>query len=122
MSDPKSVAVKADGEKTRYELISPTFKRALAEVLTSGAKKYADHNWRKGFAWSRLLGAIERHVEAIKLGELHDPETGKLHTAHLACEVMFLHDHIELGLGVNDLPWWPSADAQLRDASRTRRR
>lgn len=100
-----SVAVKSDAYKTRYELISPTFKRAMADVLTAGSVKYSDHNWRKGFAWSRLMGAIERHFEAIKLGELTDPETGKLHTAHLACEVMFLHDHIELGLGVNDLPW-----------------
>ncbi len=61
-----------------------------------------DHNWRKGFSWSRLIAAAFRHLSAILQGEDVDPESGELHTAHLMCCVAFLHEHMVGGLGTDD--------------------
>lgn len=97
-----SEAIKEDNEKVRMELLSAVALERTARVLTFGAKKYADHNWRKGFNWSRLLGAAMRHLFAYIRGEDKDPETGFSHLDHLACCVMFLQEHEAAGLGVDD--------------------
>lgn len=83
---------KADNGKTPCELLSPIALSATAEVLGFGAKKYAAHNWRKGLVWSRILGAIFRHLLAFMQGEDLDKETGLPHIDHVACEVMFLQE------------------------------
>ncbi len=87
------VAIKYDGEKPRLELLSPIALLQISKVLTAGAKKYADHNWRKGFKWSRLLGAALRHILAFMGGEDKDPETGLSHLAHAGCCIIFLLEH-----------------------------
>lgn len=83
---------KADAGKPPMELLSPIAMLGTAEVLAFGAKKYAPNNWRKGLSWSRVIGAILRHLAAIQMGEDHDKETGLLHVDHLSCEVMFLQE------------------------------
>lgn len=93
---------KHDGNKPRPELLSPDALLAIAEVLAFGAKKYDAHNWRKGFEWSRLLGAAQRHLLAFQAGEDKDPESGLPHLAHLGCCVMFLIEHQTRGLGTDD--------------------
>jgi len=95
-------AVKSDGYKVRMELLTTLFLQWIARVLTFGAIKYEDHNWSKGFDWSRLIGAAERHLLAFKSGEDWDPETGEHHLAHLGCEIMFLVEHVARGLGNDD--------------------
>ena len=41
--------------KTRHDL-APTFAQdQYAKVLTMGADKYGDHNWRNGMAWSKVI-------------------------------------------------------------------
>lgn len=97
-----SVAIKQDGEKVRPELLPIGPLLAISEVLTFGAKKYADHNWRKGFKWTRLIGAAMRHLFAYARGENKDPETGLSHLAHLGCCVVFLLEHEQRGLGEDD--------------------
>jgi hypothetical protein len=87
----KEQGTKFDAGKPRMELIDADFERDLALVLTNGANKYEAENWRGGIKFKRLIGAIKRHVNAIERGEDIDPEWGLQHTAHLACEVMFLH-------------------------------
>ena len=66
---------------------------AVGECLKYGAEKpgYGSHNWRGGLAYSRVIGAILRHILAINRGEDIDPESRLPHTAHLGCEVQFLH-------------------------------
>lgn len=87
---PAATGIKADAEKPRMELLSTIALRDVAEVLTIGAKKYTDDNWRGGLSWRRLLGAALRHTFAFLDGEDLDPETGKSHIAHAMCELMFL--------------------------------
>jgi len=81
--------MKFDSAKPRYELIPPTTTKALAEVLTYGARKYKPNNWRKG-ELDRYVGAAMRHLEAWRAGEVVDSESKLPHLAHLLTNVAFL--------------------------------
>ncbi len=80
---------KFDTGKNQLELLSATWIEGVGKVLTFGAGKYAAHNWRKGIARSRLLGACLRHIFAYLRGEDRDQETGLLHLYHASCCLMF---------------------------------
>lgn len=101
-ADLGRAAVKFDGDKPRMELLPPKAMEEVAKVLTVGAKKYSDYNWRKGFDWTRLIGAAYRHLSAFSAGEDKDPETGLSHIAHAACCLMFLVEHETVGFGRDD--------------------
>lgn len=62
----------------------------IAKVLDFGAKKYDSWNWSKGIAWSRVYGALLRHLFAWWRGEDRDPESGLSHLAHAGCCLVFL--------------------------------
>jgi len=96
------IAIKHDRDKIRMELLPPVGLAAIAEVLTYGAIKYGDHNWRNGFKWSRLFGALLRHIYAHMRGQDKDPETGFSHLAHAGCCILFLIEHEKEGLGNDD--------------------
>lgn len=83
-------AVKHDQDKLPMNLLSREALEQTAAVLKFGAQKYAEHNWRKGFLWSRPLAAAMRHLHAFNDGEDVDPESGLSHLAHAMCCVMFL--------------------------------
>ncbi len=89
-SAPQGAAIKFDQEKMPMHLLSNEALLQTAAVLKFGANKYAEHNWRKGFAWSRPLSAAMRHIHAFNAGEDKDPESGLSHLAHAACCIMFL--------------------------------
>lgn len=86
-------AIKLDTDKVRMELISSIALIEIGKVLTHGAKKYGSNNWRKGLAWSRLLGASMRHLLSFIGGEDKDPETRLSHLAHLGANIMFLLEY-----------------------------
>ena len=94
-------ALKFDQHKLPLNLLSTEAMNQTAAVLAFGANKYAEHNWRKGFAWSRPLAAAMRHITAFNDGEDRDPESGLSHLAHAACCIMFLlefektHQHLD---------------------------
>jgi len=94
-------ALKFDTDKLPLHLLSTEAMNQTAAVLKFGAQKYAEHNWRKGFAWSRPLAAAMRHITAFNDGEDRDPESGLSHLAHAACCIMFLlefektHQHLD---------------------------
>jgi hypothetical protein len=83
-------ALKFDEGKLPLHLLSTEAMNQTAAVLAFGADKYAEHNWRKGFTWSRPLAAALRHITAFNAGEDKDPESGLSHLAHAACCIMFL--------------------------------
>jgi 5'(3')-deoxyribonucleotidase len=76
--------------KTRFDLMEPYALEQLAKVFTIGAKKYADHNWLKGMAWSKVKASLDRHLNAFAQGVDYDPETGLHHMAHVAWNAMAL--------------------------------
>ncbi len=81
---------KHDSGKPRYELLPPDALEALVKVYTFGADKYGDGNWEKGFKWSRIFGAIMRHLWAFKSGKDIDEESGLPHLTHAAWGCMTL--------------------------------
>lgn len=103
---------KDDNEKVRIELFPPEALFAISDVLTSGARKYADRNWEHGMKWSRVFGALMRHMWAwwggrgptrrnFLFGEL-DTETGKSHLWHAGCCIAFLIAYEERDIGTDD--------------------
>lgn len=108
------VGVKHDQDKIKLELIPPEFIFAVGDILTFGAKKYADRNWEKGMKWSRVFGALMRHMWSwwggkgptsvnFALGTL-DPETQRSHLWHAGCCIAFLITYEERGVGEDDRP------------------
>ena len=89
----KVEGTKFDADKPRMELLSTIALLEIAKVMTHGAKKYDAHNWRKGIAWSRIIGAAYRHLAAFNGGEDLDPESGISHLAHLGCCIQFLLEY-----------------------------
>ena len=81
---------KHDKDKPRYELIPPEAMKALAEVLTFGADKYSANNWRQCSDTTRYLGALMRHIEAFRMGEITDPESGLPHLSHAMTNLAFM--------------------------------
>lgn len=90
MNNNSAEGTKFDAEKVRMDLLSSIALTETAKVMTFGAKKYDDHNWRKGIKSSRLIGALLRHINAYNGGQDKDPETGLSHVAHVMCCAMFI--------------------------------
>jgi len=95
---------KDDSGKVRMDLIPPELLFAVGDILTFGAKKYADRNWEAGMSWSRPFGALMRHMWAWWRGEATDPETGRSHLWHAGCCIAFLIAYEERNVGTDDRP------------------
>lgn len=102
---PKAATgTKYDSAKPDFSLIDPYAQDGLAAVLTFGKIKYGAYNWLKGIAYSRLIAAAERHINAIKRGEDIDPESGHPHVDHAACNLMFLSRFMKTRPELDDRP------------------
>lgn len=83
--------IKNDIGKLRYDLEQVLATEEVISVLTFGASKYADDNWRKlEDSPKRYYAASRRHLAAYKMGEAIDPESGYHHLAHAICCLNFL--------------------------------
>lgn len=82
--------------KTRYDLVPVYSHEQYAKVLTMGAEKYGDNNWRLGMSWNSVLASLERHLYSFKNGEDTDPESGLHHMAHCAANCMFLIEYSKI--------------------------
>lgn len=100
---PDDGGVKHDQGKPMFSLISADAMEELAKVLTYGASKYQDHNWRKGFKWQRVMDAAYRHLAEYNKGKRVDPETGLSHLAHAMCNIMFLIEFEKNNIGEDNL-------------------
>ena len=56
----------------RFDLIPAGPLRELAEHYGKGARKYDSHQWRKGYEWSKSIGAIGRHFNDFMAGRDYD--------------------------------------------------
>lgn len=69
----------------RYSLMPWGALDKVAELYGSGAQKYAEHNWRLGYDWSKSMDALMRHLKAWwEEGEEIDPDR---HCHHLTAVV-----------------------------------
>ena len=83
--------LKYDDGKLQYGLIPPIATKSLAQVLTFGAAKYAPNSWQTvQDGERRYLDALYRHLEAYRIGESTDSESGLSHLAHAITNVAFL--------------------------------
>ena len=81
---------KHDEHKARMSLIPPKALLEVGMVLTEGAKKYGDHNWKQlDSLQERYTSAALRHMMAHMAGETYDDETNLSHLAHAICCLMF---------------------------------
>ena len=106
--------LKFDDDKVRLELIPTELLYAVGTILTFGANKYAERNWELGMKWSRVFGALMRHMwcwwagkspttKSFLFGELDD-ETGYSHLWHAVACLTFLIAYEERGVGEDDRP------------------
>ena len=104
--------IKYDADKVRMDLLPPELLFSVADILTFGAKKYADRNWEAGMSWGRVFAALMRHMWAwwggkapttknFVFGDL-DLETGRSHLWHAGCCIAFLITYEERGVGTDD--------------------
>jgi dATP/dGTP diphosphohydrolase len=56
----------------RLDLIPVAPMLEVARLYGQGALKYDDHNWRKGYEWSKSIASLERHTLAFKAGQDYD--------------------------------------------------
>ena len=82
-----------NSDKLRYDLIPPLANRECAKVWTESLGKYPENNWEKGMPWTEVIASAMRHLEAIRMGEDIDKESGLLHAAHLQCNAAMLTEY-----------------------------
>lgn len=95
--------VKHDAGKPQAALLPPRALLAVARVLTHGAARYGDDNWKqlfkgeagrpRGATERRYLSACFRHLLAHMGGEVADLDTGESHLAHAVCSLLFILEH-----------------------------
>jgi hypothetical protein len=82
------------GEKgaklARYDLIPAIPLDLLAEHYGRGCQKYAEHNWRRGYEWSKSYSALMRHLQAFWGGEEIDEEMDSPHIVAVIWHAMAL--------------------------------
>jgi hypothetical protein len=104
--DEVRVTSETGGEKgqksARLGGADPLAMLELARVYGYGEQKYARYNYIKGYPWSLSVDAAFRHFLAFLAGEDRDPESGLLHTAHLAWHAMTLTSYVLRGIGTDD--------------------
>lgn len=83
----------------RHSLIPKPALDALARCMAKGALKYSDHNWRKGYEFSKSLDSALRHLLSYIDGEDDDPEIGESHLAavmfHCSVLITLMETHPE---------------------------
>lgn len=85
------VGKKHDTGKRRYSLVPHKAMTQFVDVLTFGAVKYGDHNWKHvPMLQNRYYDALQRHVAAYRDGESYDEESGLHHLAHAMCCLAFM--------------------------------
>lgn len=104
MTQKKGQGLRYNEEKLRYDLIQQDALRGMVEVLSAGAKKYAERNWEAGMKWTTVLASLKRHLALIESGEDYDKETGLLHADHLQCNAHFLSAYYSIYPQGDDRP------------------
>jgi len=82
-----------NNDKLRYDLIPALANREYAKIWTQALGKYPEGNWEKGMPWTEVIASAMRHLEAIRLGEDIDLESGLLHAAHLQANAAMLTEY-----------------------------
>lgn len=90
-TEPAPTGRKFDKNKLRYDLLVPEVMELDAQIITFGALKYEPNNWQLlTDARNRYYAAAMRHLQAWRMGEITDSDSGCHHLAHARTNLMFL--------------------------------
>ena len=84
---------KDEKQKLRYDLIPPDTLADMAKVLTMGAEKYGANTWKNPDSPHYHEAAALRHIQAWRMGESLDEESGLPHLIHAITNLMFLYEN-----------------------------
>jgi dATP/dGTP diphosphohydrolase len=98
-----SEGLRYDEGKLRMDLLPHEWVVGLAEVLTAGAKKYADRNWELGMKWSKVWAPALRHMFKFMKGERYDADDGVHHLFHAAWGLLALASYDLRQIGENNI-------------------
>lgn len=101
--DPDTGAMKGT-KLARFDLIPAGPLWEMATHYGVGAKKYADRNWEKGYAWSKSFAAAMRHAWQFWFGEDYDPETKTKHVICAAWHFFALAEFMDTTKNKDDRP------------------
>lgn len=108
MPDETRTTSATGGEKgvksARFDLVPVEPLTTVARLYAKGAEKYADHNWRNGYEWSKSYAALMRHATQFWAGEDNDTETELPHMASVAFHALALLDFMEQHPEYDDRP------------------
>lgn len=92
MSEEAKKAIKYDSGKTRFSLLPWDALREVAAVREYGVRTYGSEHCWQDVEPRRYVDALLRHGAEIVADGIHsrDAESGLLHTAHIACNALFL--------------------------------
>lgn len=86
----------------RMSLIPVEALEIMGRLYGFGEGKYAAHNWRKGYEWSKSYDSLQRHAGAFWRGEDFDEETGLPHLAGVVFHAFTLMIFMEEQPGFDD--------------------
>ena len=89
---PASIA-RVIAPSTLLEIVTLPLEE-LAKHYGRGAAKYDDHNWARGYEWSKSYAALQRHANAFWSGTDIDPETGSPHIVAVAWHAFTLTEFL----------------------------
>ena len=81
--------------KPDFSLLPMSTLTEVVRVLEYGASKYERNNWLKPTSWDVSFACLMRHMSAWQDGEDDDPESGRSHLAHAACNILQMLHQLE---------------------------
>jgi hypothetical protein len=100
---------KFDGQKPTPQYIYAVVRLEEAACMALGEKRYGSWNYLEpGVTYSRLLGAIQRHVDLFSAGENEADDTGLSHLAHARCGLGMLYAQHIRRTGADDRMFDPA--------------
>ena len=87
-----------DADNVRFDLIPQLALMEIAKVLSVGAIRYGEHDYRKGFPFSDVVNHLLRHLNLYLRGDKSEN-----HLSHAACNVLFLLEYEHIHPELNDL-------------------
>lgn len=95
IAPPPERSLRYNNGKPDYSLLPLSTLTEVVRVLEYGAGKYERNNWLKPTNWEVSFGCLMRHMAAWQAGEDDDPESGRSHLAHAACNILQMLHQLE---------------------------
>ena len=92
---PPERSLRYNNGKPDFSLLPMSTLTEVVRVLEYGASKYERNNWLKPTSWDISYACLMRHMSAWQAGEDNDPESGRSHLAHAACNILQMLHQLE---------------------------